>query len=267
VGKRGDFSAVYLGHRWVLTAAHVGAASVQFAGREYAAIESSITTIADRNGAPSDLVAFRIDRGVGSPGPSGPPLPLLPIARSRPPIGSPLILIGNGLDRGEELRWTGESGRAFEGWRSAATRHLRWGTNRLDSEPVDLTFRGIRTAVLAMTFSPPNAPDATPHEAQAVVGDSGGAVFVSNRGRLELGSSVPVRQPHLRGRSERLSRSAGRAHATRLRRRAGQRRRRRHRLPDRRGLPTTGGRLRAGAAASVDGLAVLGVAGTDLLGR
>jgi hypothetical protein len=180
----------------VLTAAHVGAASVQFAGREYAAIESSITTIADRNGAPSDLVAFRIDRGVGSPGPSGPPLPLLPIARSRPPIGSPLILIGNGLDRGEELRWTGESGRTFEGWRSAATRHLRWGTNRLDSEPVDLTFRGIRTAVLAMTFSPPNAPDATPHEAQAVVGDSGGAVFVSNRGRLELAGIMIVRSQH-----------------------------------------------------------------------
>jgi hypothetical protein len=73
---------------------------------------------------------------------------------------------------------------------------MRWGTNRLDPEPGELTFRGVRTRVLAMTFLPADAPAATEHEAQAVVGDSGGAVFVRRRGGFALAGVMIVRSEH-----------------------------------------------------------------------
>ncbi|MEE2665759.1 MAG: hypothetical protein VX681_16720 [Myxococcota bacterium] len=195
VGRRGEFSAIYLGHRWALTAAHVGAWGVEFAGRDYAPIDRSVTTVVNRDGSPSDLIAFRIDaRTAGTS--AAPPLPLLPIARTRPAPGRALILVGNGYDRGEAIGWIGATGDTHRGWRPASSRRLRWGTNRLDAAPDEITFRGITTRVLAMTFTPPRAPDATPYEAQAVKGDSGGAVFVREQGRFVLAGIIIVRSEH-----------------------------------------------------------------------
>jgi hypothetical protein len=179
----------------VLTAAHVGADNVEFAGRQYAPIASSITSVVNHDGSPSDLVAFRID--ARSPATeTDPALPLLPIARTRPRAGRALLLVGNGYDRGEALTWAGATGETHRGWRAARSRRLRWGTNRLDAAPVELTFRGITTRVLAMTFNRPRAAGATLNEAQAVLGDSGGAVFVRQQGRSVLAGIIIVRSEH-----------------------------------------------------------------------
>jgi len=195
VARRGEFSAIYLGHRWVLTAGHIGAWNVAFAGGDYAPIDQSVTTVLNPDGSPSDLIAFRIDARKARASPA-PPLPLLPIARARPAAGRALILVGNGHDRGETIEWTAARGDTYRGWRPAASRRLRWGTNRLDAQPDEITLRGVTSKVLAMTFDPLDAPDATPHEAQAVKGDSGGAVFVREQGRFVLAGIIIVRSQH-----------------------------------------------------------------------
>ena len=137
VGRAGGFSAVYLGHRWVLTAAHVGAFAAEFAGDAFAPLSGSSQPLINADGSISDLLAYRIDRD--------PALPLLSIARLRPPVSSLLILAGNGRDRGPALEWNDAAGQPHRGWRAASVQRLRWGTNRLDALPREITLRGITT--------------------------------------------------------------------------------------------------------------------------
>lgn len=188
IGERGNFSAVYLGNRWVLTAAHVGAAPVRFASRTYQPLARSIQSLRNPDGSPSDLRAFRID---GDPG-----LALIPVARSRPPAGSELILVGNGTDRGAPTVWKPPGMAAVRGWQTEASRRIRWGTNRLEAQPVEITLRGIRTGALTMSFSPPGTVGATRHEGQAVNGDSGGGVFVRVEGRFVLAGIMIARSDY-----------------------------------------------------------------------
>jgi hypothetical protein len=188
VWQRGDYSSVYLGHRWVLTAAHVGAHAVAFGDTTAEPLPQSLQPILNPDGTPGDLIAFRIELDPG--------LPLMPIAKRRPPPHIELLLVGNGFDRGPEARWTSPDGREHAGWLPSSTRHLRWGTNRLDSEPSEIQYRGTTTRVLAMTFSAPETPGATRYESQAVVGDSGGAVFAREAGGLVLAGIMIVRSEH-----------------------------------------------------------------------
>ena len=47
-----------------------------------------------------------------------------------------------------------------------------------------------------MTFTPLGGPASSPHEAQAVTGDSGGAVFARDGGRIVLAGVILMRSEH-----------------------------------------------------------------------
>jgi len=178
VAARSAYSAVYLGRSWMLTAAHVGAGPVRFAGPgafEARAIAGSEVRLRNADASPSDVLAFRIA--------PAPPLPGLALVRKRPRAGHRAVLVGNGFERGAPFVWRPRADALpVAGWHWSARRRLLWGTNRLDAAPASLEVHGVRTRVLAMTFDPPDSARATPREAQVAVGDSGGGLFVREPG-------------------------------------------------------------------------------------
>lgn len=169
VGKLGGTTGVYLGDGWVLTAGHVGAGELWLDGASYPAVAGSWAQLRGIEGAtPPDLGVFRIT-----------PLPRLPrlaIARRAPAVGEPLLLVGCGHGRGERFEWDGRV--AFR-WAPPNVR--RWGTNRVAAVGIDLARGGTSTRVFTTLFSAGER-----QEAQAALGDSGGAGFVRRRGTWML---------------------------------------------------------------------------------
>lgn len=165
VGVRGGLSAIYLGNGVVLTANHVGAGDVDFGGTVYSDVPGTAVRLANADGTYADLLMFAIY--------PRPDLPDLAIATAQPAYLSPLLVAGNGLDRGAELWWdpngTSPPG-VTEGFRWASASHVRFGTNNVEVVPQSRVFN---TQVFGSYF---DAGQSQP-EAQAVVGDSGGAAF------------------------------------------------------------------------------------------
>jgi len=166
VGTIGGLTGTYLGNGWILTASHVGAGPVDIGGRRFSPVPDSLVQLRNQDGSLADLIVFRIQ--------GAPHLPKLRIAAATPKVGTPVVLIGNGRNRGTPLLWSGHEG--FE-WGTASA--LRWGTNTVFKNSV----RGNSTDAFVTQF---RKDGATPYEAQAAVGDSGGAVFVKVRGKWRL---------------------------------------------------------------------------------
>lgn len=170
VGLRGGMTAVYLGNGWVITARHVGAGDVEFGGVRYPALLPSVVELGASAGPPfPDLIVFRVE-----PRPELPPLRIRP---TPPSVGDAVLLVGAGRDRGAPTRWNDHTG-----WGWGPHSGLRWGTNRVSAAGIAVGVVDVRTPAFAMRFD----PGETPHEAQAAVGDSGGAVFIRREGRFEL---------------------------------------------------------------------------------
>ena len=179
VGVRGGLSAIYLGNGVVLTANHVGAGDVDFGGRVYSDVPGTAVRLANPDGTDADLLMFAIY--------PRPDLPDLAITTARPAYLAQLLIAGNGLDRGAELWWdpngTSPPG-VTEGFRWASASHVRFGTNNLEVVPQSRVFN---TEVFGSYF---DAGQSEP-EAQAVVGDSGGAAFsLSPLGEWELSGVI-----------------------------------------------------------------------------
>jgi hypothetical protein len=170
VGLRAGTSAVYLGNAWVITARHVGIGDVVLGGVDYRAVPDSSLEL-DGDGSPPlpDVMVFRIE--------PLPPLPPLRIRPTPPDVGERVVLVGAGRGRGVPTRWGGHSG-----WAWGPHQGLRWGTNRVSEAGIHVVVGGIVTRAFAMRFD----PFETQHEAQAALGDSGGAVFIRREGRFEL---------------------------------------------------------------------------------
>lgn len=166
IGIRGGLSAIYLGNGVVLTANHVGAGDVTFEGTVYPYVPGSAVRLANVDGSYADLLMFEVY--------PRPDLPDLDIPVLSPVYGSPLLVAGNGRDRGNPLVWDpngsyspGPTG----GYAWASSTHVCWGNNNLEVYPAGgLVFN---TRAFGSFF---DAGRPLP-ESQAVTGDSGGGVF------------------------------------------------------------------------------------------
>jgi hypothetical protein len=173
----GHTTGVYLGNHWVLTARHAGLGELQLGDRLYQAVQGKIRhRIFTGSALDSELQLFQLRER--------PDLPAPRLASSAPRVDTPVVIIGNGLNRspslaGWSLAWAivPRSEASYTGYQAGPGRTMRWGTNRIAA--VDLLVRtGNRVSVSFSTQFDAGRP--TPHEAQASNGDSGGPVFAKN---------------------------------------------------------------------------------------
>jgi hypothetical protein len=165
----GGLTVIYLGNGWVLTANHVGAGSVILAGQTYEKVAGSEHRLLNPDSTPADLLLFQIQ--------GNPPLPPLRISPVSPAANTAVTMIGNGVNRGSATSWMG-----IEGFLWGNGSAMRWGTNLVSKNGIDLSLDGSVTRSFSTDFS-----GGTAYEAQAAVGDSGGAVFFEYYGEWVLG--------------------------------------------------------------------------------
>jgi hypothetical protein len=165
----GGLTVIYLGNSWVLTANHVGAGSVILAGQTYEEVAGSEHRLLNPDSTPADLLLFRIQ--------GNPPLPPIQISPVSPAVNTAVTMIGNGVNRGSATSWMG-----IEGFLWGNGSAMRWGTNLVSENGIDLSLDGSVTRSFSTDFS-----GGTAYEAQAAVGDSGGAVFFEYYGEWVLG--------------------------------------------------------------------------------
>lgn len=173
-------SVIYLGRGFALTARHVGMGEIFLRGEIIPPVASSKRTLLNANGTPADAMLFEVALPEGFRD-----LPILPITSEPPRSGEEVLLIGFGRQREKvvDVETDGPSQFGFS-WSEKGSK--RWGTNRISSTD-DMIYQGSWTThSFALVFDPPNSTATTGFEAQAAVGDSGGAVFVKRDGEWRL---------------------------------------------------------------------------------
>lgn len=192
IGTVGGASGVYLGNRWVLTAAHVAGtlpAQAVFGGTAYATEAGSFHRIENPAGSGlstfTDVVVFRL---AADPG-----LPWLEIGTSTPTVGADVMMIGRGRQQAAAATywqvtpvagsnndiWTevpeGSPDIDASGFKTDAVQIVRWGENQVAATGLEVNYGAGDVLGFTTNFD----EGAAVHEAQAVLGDSGGAVLIS----------------------------------------------------------------------------------------
>jgi hypothetical protein len=206
VGIVNGASSIYLGNRWVLTAAHVAGTlptAATFGGLNYSTAAGSYQQLHNPGGyrSPSltdltDLALFRLA--------SDPGLPTVSIGTGKPAVGADVMMIGRGRDQAASVTywdvtvnpgnnndvWTevpaGTPGIDHEGFKTSTNRTIRWGENDVAANEQVFNYLIGSGAVDVISFTTSFDQGAKIHEAQAISGDSGGAVFVDTGGAWTL---------------------------------------------------------------------------------
>jgi hypothetical protein len=185
VGMRGGTTGVYVGGRFVLTANHNGPGNIALGGVTYVYVPG--TAVQLDNGEPppdttyADLLMFEIY--------PEPPLPALPIASQSPFTGAPLIMVGNGRNRGPAISFDPNGPLPpdpVHGYEWGTGQIMRWGTNSV----IDTLLVGLIDTTQTMAIQTAFDEAGSAHEAQAAAGDSGGAAFAWNGSQWELAGIV-----------------------------------------------------------------------------
>jgi hypothetical protein len=202
VGIYSGASAVYLGSQWAITAHHVGSTGGVILGGTVYSVDQTVR-LQNPDTTDTDLRLLHLTTDPG--------LPSVDIAPSFPGIGSDVVMIGRGLlaedsdqndipdlktwyvteNSSTDWDWSTSPAGGYDfthdGFTqsSSGSRGIRWGTNTIDgTEVFDMGSSG-EVDGFYTTFDQ-NLPARTSDEAQALRGDSGGAVFHYNGSNWEL---------------------------------------------------------------------------------
>ena len=173
-------TVIYLGNGYALTARHVGMGEIYLDGEVFEPERGTKRTILNRTGTAADAMIFALEDD-----PPFPEWPVVPIATEPPREGEDVLLIGFGRERSRVDEFEDPAGPRFSfRWTDKGAK--RWATNRISSA-FDVLAQGKMTSrAFVMRFDEPYSRNATRHEAQAAVGDSGGGVFVRRDGEWQL---------------------------------------------------------------------------------
>ena len=201
VGFVNGGSAVYLGNRWVLSAAHVAGslpASATFGGNVYSTQAGTFhrlydpATLDDVSPVFTDIVLFRLA--------SDPGLDSVQLSTTTPTVGTNVTMIGGGRqqepdpsfwqvtevpgqnnDIWQELSppYDGANATGFE---TTSTRVVKWGENQVEETGLTINYGAGPVTLFTTSFD----SGAATHEAQGVSGDSGGAVLAFTGGGWRL---------------------------------------------------------------------------------
>jgi len=185
VGVTGNYlTGVYLGYGWFLTANHVGETSITLLGISYPAVPGSKVRLEYSPGVYSDLALVRLS--------NAPPLAPLVLSHATPTVGDTVTMIGRGWTRQPtQTCWDSSFVEvvcgpgppvSYRGYEALGGGTLRWGRNTVGSVGLDVPLGGGTTRAFDVVFD----QSGISHEAQAVVGDSGGAVFLKRGSQWEL---------------------------------------------------------------------------------
>jgi hypothetical protein len=185
VGKVGSGagSGVYLGQGWVLTASHVGAGDFTVDGQTYLAKQGSLERLKNADDSWADLIVYELQ--------TSPNLGDVRISSTRPTASSLVTMIGYGLEQQPDIvfwdsAWgvlPSPSGASRYGYAIGGDYTKQWGENAVlaGSGSVDSGFGAVSSFATQFVDAGVNST-----YAQAVPGDSGGAVFYKNGSLWEL---------------------------------------------------------------------------------
>lgn len=209
IGNLNAGGAIYLGNRWVLSAAHVRVGPVTFGGDTFSFAPNQVFQLSNPTDIEldeeeqeawtpqTDILLFRITEDPG--------LPSLRLSCGPATSGTEVTMIGRGRDRAADpIFWTVEEGPEDDddvwtevnspviadriGFGTEATRSTRWGQSIISDTEI-LVDAGRWGSMIAFDteFDPTSGVEDL---AQAVTGDSGGGVFQKRDGFWELSGMI-----------------------------------------------------------------------------